>query len=87
MSNATYQGPKGDKGDPGPQGIPGPVGPQGPKGETGESGVLVPINGFFTLTVDDDGNLYANVADDSDPNSIPLEYDAETGNIYFVVEE
>ena len=78
------QGPKGETGDTGPQ---GPIGPQGPKGETGESGVLVPINGFFTLTVDDDGNLYANVADDSDPNSIPLEYDAETGNIYFVVEE
>ena len=78
------QGPKGETGDTGPQ---GPIGPQGPKGDTGESGVLVPINGFFTLTVDDDGNLYANVADDSDPNSIPLEYDAETGNIYFVVEE
>jgi hypothetical protein len=66
----------------------GPQGPQGKTGETGpqgESGVTAPVNGFFTLSVDPDGNLYAHTAKDGTEPA--LEYDEETGNLYFVTEE
>lgn len=72
------QGPKGDKGD------KGDTGSQGPKGDTGESGITVPVNGFFTLAVDSDGNLYAiSAADGTTPT---FEFDSETGNLYIVQE-
>lgn len=60
----------------------GPVGPQGPQGE---SGVIAPVNGFFTLAVDADGNLWAYSADGG--TAPAFEYDAETGALYVVTEE
>lgn len=61
------------------------TGPQGPKGDTGESGVITTINGFFTLSVDEDGNLWVSHSDsDTPPN---FEYDSETGNLYLVTED
>ena len=79
------QGPQGPQGEQGPQGIQGIQGVQGPKGDTGESGVITQINGFFTMSVDSDGNLYVNAADgDSAPT---IEYDDETGNLYYVTED
>ena len=81
------QGEKGDKGDPGeqgPQGIQGDKGDKGDKGDPGESGIAVPVNGFFTLAVDVDGNLCAYSTEEG---TIPnIEYDSETGNIYFITE-
>lgn len=84
------QGPKGDKGATGAigatgaQGIQGEKGDKGDKGDTGESGIMVPVNGFFTLSVDEEGDLWAY---SSDEGTVPdFEYDSETGNLYFLTE-
>ena len=72
------QGVKGEQGERGPQGI------QGPKGETGErgdSGVTAPLSGFFSLTVDAEGNLWAHAADGA--SAPPLSYDPDTGELYY----
>lgn len=90
------QGPIGKTGDPGPtgqtgpQGIQGPQGPQGiqgpkgDKGDPGESGVTAPVSGFFTLSVDADGNLYAYSADGDSAPQFELD---EEGNLYFITED
>lgn len=75
------QGEKGDTGDTGPQGIQGE---KGDKGDPGESGVVVPVNGFFTLAVDPDGNLYAYSAEAG--TTPDFEFNSETGDLYFVTE-
>lgn len=54
-------------------------------GPAGESGVTTPVNGFFTLSVDSDGNLWAHSAENG--TTPDFEYDSETGNLYFVTEE
>lgn len=94
------QGPKGDKGDTGavgatgpagkdgvqgPQGVQGIQGPKGDKGDPGESGVTTPISGFFTLSVDTAGDLWAHYAPSDDPP--PFQYDAATGNLYYDIDE
>ena len=73
-------GEKGEKGDPGAAGDPGP---KGDKGDPGENGVAFPLSGFFTMTVDADGNLYAHTAAAGD--APPLVYDEATGNLYYIV--
>ena len=75
------QGEKGEKGDPGEQ---GPQGEKGEKGDPGESGITTPINGFFTLSVDTDGNLWAYSAGEG--TTPDFEYDTETGNLYVTQE-
>lgn len=89
------QGPQGEKGNIGPQGIQGEIGPQGPqgiqgpqgekgeKGDTGESGVLAPTSGFFTMSVDEEGNLYATFAGEDETMAFEID---EEGNLYFVQE-
>ena len=76
------QGVKGEQGERGPQGIQGP---QGPKGERGDSGVTVPLSGFFSLTVDSDGNLWSHVADGA--AAPPLSYNPSTGELYYEIGE
>ena len=71
-------------GPPGIQGPPGEKGEKGEKGDTGESGITVPVNGFFTLAVEADGNLWAYSAENG--TTPEFEYDAETGNLYIVTE-
>lgn len=71
------QGPKGDKGEKGDQ---GEKGEKGDPGEKGESGITVPVNGFFTLAVDTDGNLWAYSAESG--TTPEFEYDSDTGNLY-----
>lgn len=71
------QGPKGDKGE---KGNPGEKGEKGDPGEKGESGITVPVNGFFTLAVDSDGNLWAYSAESG--TTPEFEYDSATGNLY-----
>lgn len=78
------QGPKGDKGDTGEKGEKGDTGEKGEKGDTGESGITSPVSGFFTLSVDADGNLWSYSADGS--TSPDFEYDSETGSLYIVQE-
>lgn len=89
---AGPQGPKGATGATGPQGVKGeqgergPQGVQGPKGETGargDSGVTAPLSGFFSLTVDAEGNLWAHAADGA--SAPPFSYDAETGELYYEI--
>lgn len=74
------QGVKGEQGERGPQGIQGP---KGEKGERGDSGVTVPLSGFFSLTVDSDGNLWSHVADGA--SAPPFSYDAATGELYYEI--
>lgn len=62
----------------GPQGIPGSVGPEGPAGPQG-----VPGTGFFTLSVDGNGDLWVYGEKDS---VMEFEYDEETGDLYVVQE-
>ena len=57
-------------------------GDKGDKGDTGESGIQAQTSGFFTLSVDENGDLWAHYADsDSAP---PVELDSN-GNIYYTV--
>ena len=79
-------GATGPVGPQGPQGIQGPQGEKGEKGDSGENGVITSLEGFFTLSVDSDGNLWANTAEESEETSA-FEYDEETGNLYFVTED
>lgn len=76
------QGVKGEQGERGPQGIQGP---KGEKGDRGDSGVTVPLSGFFSLTVDSDGNLWSHVADGA--AAPPLSYDPSTGELYYEIGE
>ena len=74
------QGVKGEQGERGPQGIQGP---RGEKGDRGDSGVTAPLSGFFSLTVDADGNLWSHVADGG--AAPPLSYDPSTGELYYEI--
>lgn len=74
------QGVKGPQGERGPQGIQGP---KGEKGERGDSGVTAPLSGFFSLTVDAEGNLWAHAADGA--AAPPFSYDADTGELYYEI--
>lgn len=78
------RGEKGETGPQGPQGEQGIQGEKGEKGDTGESGITVPVNGFFTLAVDADGNLWAYSAEAG--TTPTFAYDSETGNLYVVQE-
>ena len=62
---------------------PATVNIKGSKGDRGDSGVTTPINGFFTMYVDEDGNLWV-LSEDDLTNT--FEYDENTGNLYFVQE-
>lgn len=75
------QGLQGPQGPQGPQGIQGSIGPQGPKGEPGENGVMVPINGFISLSVDSNGDLYVHYSDNENVPEFELDGD---GNIYYI---
>ena len=79
------QGETGATGATGPRGPQGVQGPKGDKGDTGESGVTVPISGFFTMSVDDAGDLYAYYADGGEEP--PFYYDPASGNLYYDVPE
>ena len=67
--SGSFKGEKGDKGD---------------KGERGESGVYTPLDGFFTLAVEPDGNLYAYSNTDL---SDSFDYDDNTGALYYVTDD
>ncbi len=85
------QGPQGEAGPTGPQGSPGAAGPagpqgvQGPRGEQGPQGVagaVVPLSGFFSLSVDENGMLSVTCADDETPPELEL---AEDGHLYLTI--
>ena len=72
------QGPKGEKGDPGEKGEKGDPGEQG---ERGDSGITVPVSGFYTLSGDAEGNLWAYYADGDTPPQFETD---EEGNIFAI---
>lgn len=78
-------GPAGRDGAQGPQGVQGIQGPKGDKGDPGESGVNASASGFFTLSVDADGGLWAHYAPAGE--APPFRYDTATGNLYYDIEE
>lgn len=73
-----FNGVKGDTGPQGPQGIQGL---KGDRGERGDSGVTTPVSGLFTLSGDEQGNLYAYYAEGSSPPQFDTD---DQGNIYYV---
>lgn len=78
------RGAQGTRGPEGPAGPTGPQGPQGPKGEPGDTGVTAPVSGFFTLYIDDNGDLIA--LTNSEDTGLSFELDEETGDLYIVQE-
>lgn len=61
-------------------------GEKGEKGDKGDSGVMVPTSGMFSLWLEKEtGNLYAEYPDGSTPPQ--FEYDAESGDLYFVTDD
>ena len=62
----------------------GPQGPQGPQGPAGDGGTITEIAGFFTMWVNDAGDLYVSAQTDL---SDMFHYDDETGNLYYVTED
>lgn len=62
----------------------GPQGPQGPQGPAGDGGVITEIAGFFTMWVNDAGDLYVSAQTDL---SDMFYYDDATGNLYYVTED
>jgi len=67
----------------GPQGERGLQGVQGIQGPQGDSGIAAPVSGFFTLSVDENGDLWVYSEADT---TLEFEYDSETGNLYVVQE-
>lgn len=57
----------------------------GPQGPPGESGVTTPVNGFFTLSVDANGDLWAHTAEGGAAPA--FEYNSETGDLYYLTEQ
>jgi hypothetical protein len=47
-----------------------------------DGGVTAPVDGWFTLNVDANGDLWCTV---NEPGTNPFEYDAETGELFFVI--
>ena len=76
------QGLTGATGATGAQGVQGPKGEKGDKGERGDSGIVAPTSGFYALTGDEDGNLYAVYAEGDEAPSFETDTD---GNIYAII--
>ncbi len=59
---------------------------RGPQGVQGPSGVTAPSSGMFTLALDPaTGDLYAMYPDGATPPQ--FEYDKESGNLYYIINE
>ena len=71
------QGLKGDKGDKGDKGA------QGEKGDKGESGSYAPLNGFYSFSVDENGELWVQYPDSADTPKVELN---ENGELILTVE-
>ena len=70
LAAGEFKGDKGDTGNTGPQ---------------GESGVMAPLSGMFSVSVDSaTGNFYAHYPEEG--TAPPLQYDSETGNFYLITD-
>lgn len=80
VNKGSFKGDKGDQGIQGVQGQQGIQGPKGDKGDPGESGIVAPVNGFYTLFVDENGDLYVET---NDPETTPdFYFNEETGDLF-----
>ncbi len=83
---------KGDKGEKGEQGIQGVQGLQGIRGEKGDKGekgekgdkgekgldgVTIPVNGFYSFSVDENGDLWVHYPDAQNPPEVELNKNGE----------
>lgn len=80
-TGVVAEGKNGEPGKPGPKGDPGDP---GQKGDPGESGIAAPVSGFFTVGLDEEGNLYAYSADGK--TTPGLIYNPNDGGLYADVE-
>jgi len=74
------EGQRGEKGDRGEKGEKGEKGDRGEKGEKGDSGIngsIVPSNGFYSFSVDEDGNLFVHYPDSTNAPDVELNGDGE----------
>lgn len=77
------QGLQGIEGERGIQGLQGEKGDKGDKGDTGEkgergiNGTIVPSNGFYTFSVDENGDLWLHYPDGADAPEALLNNDGE----------
>lgn len=66
------EGKKGDKGETGDKGDRGEKGDKGDRGERGVNGTTIPIGGFYTFSVDENGDLWVNFPDGAKVPSVSL---------------
>ena len=77
------QGLRGEKGERGERGERGEIGERGEKGEKGDrgerghSGITASANGFYTLSVDENGDLWINYPDSENKPSAKLNSEGE----------
>lgn len=74
------KGDKGDKGDNGEKGDKGDTGEKGEKGDRGERGMnasTVPANGFYSFSVDENGDLWVSYPDSENAPKVALNEDGE----------
>lgn len=57
-----------------------------PRGATGASGVYTEISGWFAMSVDANGDLYAH-CNNSELTAANFNYNSETGDLYYVIPE
>lgn len=70
--NQGPQGVRGERGEKGDKGEKGDRGEKGDKGERGLSSAVVPSNGFYTFSVDDNGDLWLHYPDEQNPPEASL---------------
>ena len=78
--NQGLRGEKGEKGEKGERGERGERGEKGEKGDCGErglSGISAAANGFYTLSVDENGDLWINYPDSENKPSANLNSEGE----------
>ncbi|MBA4687239.1 MAG: hypothetical protein H2184_08795 [Candidatus Galacturonibacter soehngenii] len=63
----------------------GKQGIKGDKGDRGDSGIIVPINGMFTLSSDEEGNVYANYTDEESPPIFEVEEINGEKYVYYII--
>lgn len=76
-------GDTGDKGEKGEKGDKGEKGEKGDKGERGINGTTIPIGGFYTFSVDENGDLWVNFPDGGKAPSVSLN---ESGELILSIE-
>lgn len=57
----------------------------GNKGDKGDNGIGALSKGLFQLVVDDEGNLFAEYIDIDSGEAPEFDYDAETGDLYYII--